>query len=316
MYRPDNSLQLNVPLEEAMNLSESGTPNYRPKVPLTACLDTLVAPEDVPGFYSSAVKARVTATKTAHLATFPDVLALTIRRFVLNSGHIPTKLEVDIVVPQELDLSKLRGRGKQTGEVELPDEEEAAPAPTAEEAIVAALADMGFPRVRCVKAALATKNTGAEQAMNWLMEHMDDADIDVPPPAPKAKAKAAPPPKDAVEMLEAMGFTASQAAKALRKTNNNVESAADLLLNSPDDMTDDEPATAPRPADPREGMRDGPGKYRLLGFISHIGRSTTGGHYVCHIHKDGKWVGFNDRKVALSEEPPFEMGYIYFYQRI
>ena len=27
-----------------------------------------------------------------------------------------------------------------------------------------------------------------------------------------------------------------------------------------------------------------------------------------------KWTIFNDRKVAVSEEPPFELGYIYLYE--
>lgn len=28
---------------------------------------------------------------------------------------------------------------------------------------------------------------------------------------------------------------------------------------------------------------DGPGKYTLVGFISHMGSNTACGHYVCHI---------------------------------
>lgn len=30
-------------------------------------------------------------------------------------------------------------------------------------------------------------------------------------------------------------------------------------------------------------VEDGPGKYTLLGFISHMGSNTACGHYVCHI---------------------------------
>ncbi|MCD7471568.1 ubiquitin-specific protease ubp14 [Datura stramonium] len=36
-------------------------------------------------------------------------------------------------------------------------------------------------------------------------------------------------------------------------------------------------------------MPDGGGRYRLLGFVSHIGTSTQCGHYVAHIHKDSRW---------------------------
>lgn len=40
------------------------------------------------------------------------------------------------------------------------------------------------------------------------------------------------------------------------------------------------------------------------------------GHYVAHILKDGQWVIFNDSKVALSEHPPKELGYLYLYERL
>jgi len=76
-------------------------------------------------------------------------------------------------------------------------------------------------------------------------------------------------------------------------------------------------------------MQDGEGKYKLLAFISHIGRSTTAGHYVCHVRKGkgkgksegargagGEWIAYNDRKVAVSETPPFGEGFLYFYQRV
>ena len=42
------------------------------------------------------------------------------------------------------------------------------------EATVTQLMDMGFPREACKRAVFHTKNQGAEAAMNWVMEHMDD----------------------------------------------------------------------------------------------------------------------------------------------
>jgi len=53
-----------------------------------------------------------------------------------------------------------------------------------------------------------------------------------------------------------------------------------------------------------------------VAFISHIGTSHLVGHYVCHILKEGRWVIFNDSKVALSENPPKGMGYLYLYERV
>ena len=59
----------------------------------------------------------------------------------------------------------------------------------------------------------------------------------------------------------------------------------------------------------------GPGTYELVGFVSHIGKNTGSGHYVAHIKKDGRWVIFDDQKVALSAEPPLDLGYLYLYRR-
>jgi ubiquitin carboxyl-terminal hydrolase 5/13 len=47
----------------------------------------------------------------------------------------------------------------------------------------------------------------------------------------------------------------------------------------------------------------------------HIGKNTGSGHYVVHLKKDGKWVIFNDEKVALSSKPPLEHAYLYLFQR-
>lgn len=62
-------------------------------------------------------------------------------------------------------------------------------------------------------------------------------------------------------------------------------------------------------------LLDGPGQYELVGIVSHMGANTTCGHYVCHVKKEGQWVIFNDEKVAASQHPPFDRGYLYLYRR-
>lgn len=47
-----------------------------------------------------------------------------------------------------------------------------------------------------------------------------------------------------------------------------------------------------------------------------MGSSADVGHYVCHIKKNGRWVIFNDEKVAESQAPPKDLAYIYLYKRI
>ena len=49
----------------------------------------------------------------------------------------------------------------------------------------------------------------------------------------------------------------------------------------------------------------------ILAFVTHLGKNTGHGHYVCHIKKQEKWIYYNDNKVAISEEPPIHKGYIY-----
>lgn len=47
-----------------------------------------------------------------------------------------------------------------------------------------------------------------------------------------------------------------------------------------------------------------------------MGPSSSCGHYVCHIKKNNKWVIYNDEKVAVSQNPPKDLGYLYLYERI
>jgi len=58
-----------------------------------------------------------------------------------------------------------------------------------------------------------------------------------------------------------------------------------------------------------------PDARRAQGFVSHMGASTACGHYVAHVLKEGRWVLFNDEKVAASAAPPLELGYLYIYRR-
>ena len=49
--------------------------------------------------------------------------------------------------------------------------------PVANEDIVVQLVSMGFNHLHCQKAAINTSNVGVEEAMNWLLAHMDDPGI-------------------------------------------------------------------------------------------------------------------------------------------
>lgn len=287
----------------------------RPRISMQTCLEAFAATEKIEGFYSSAINSTCVANKTTRLLTFPDFLLIQAKKFTVGDDWVPKKLDISLDVLQELDLSPLRGHGLQPGEEELPETPAEQTQVQIDEATVAQLVDMGFPIEGCKKAVYHTGNTGVEPAMNWVMEHMEDADFGLPFEVPGAKKSSSfTANEEALAMIMSMGFTREQALKALKATDNNVERAVEWIFSHAEELdapmeTDDQPA-------PGQEYRDGSGKYQLVAFISHMGTSTMVGHYVCHIQKEGKWVIFNDEKVALSEHPPMDLAYLYLYKRI
>eukprot|EP00624_Nannochloropsis_granulata_P000865 evm.model.NODE_13690_length_6312_cov_28.429657.4 len=121
-----------------------------------------------------------------------------------------------------------------------------------------------------------------------------------------------------------LGFTEEQAKAALTATGGNMERAADWLFSHADDLAGAVAEVLGGAAgeegkeEGREGgvdYSDGEGVYRLGGVISHVGKNLGSGHYVAHIKKEGRWAIFDDQKVAASEAPPRDLGYLYVYRR-
>lgn len=333
-HREDTLLSLAIPMEAVLNKDEVAAYELkqkeaeekkerldpseivRPRVSMTACFEAFAAPEVVDDFYSTALQAKSVAQKSTRFATFPDYLMIQMKKFTLGDDWIPKKLDVSIDILEELDLTHLRATGLQSCEEELPEAEQAPPAPEIQidDSIVGQLVSMGFHKEGCRKAVYHTQNQGVEAAMNWVLEHMDDSDFTEPLSVPGSSTTESVD-EDAVAMICSMGFTKSQAIKALKATHNNLERAADWIfshaheLDSTENQSQANQETGPQ-------YKDGAGKYRLIAFISHMGTSTMCGHYVCHVLKEGRWVIFNDRKVALSEKPPKELGYLYLYKRV
>ncbi|KVI02211.1 Peptidase C19, ubiquitin carboxyl-terminal hydrolase 2 [Cynara cardunculus var. scolymus] len=325
--RHDYILSLSIPLEKATNKKEleefhklkareeaegkemSSDEIVRPRVPLSDCLNIFSAPEEVPGFYSTALNAKTTAIKTAGLTSFPDYLVLHMRKFVMEAGWVPKKLDVYIDVDDIIDISHMRSKGLQPGEELLPEggpggqEESEKLLPN--EDIVSQLASMGFNHLHCQKAAINTSNAGVEEAMNWLLSHMDD---------PEAESNEVDPSK--VATLVSFGFEEEIARKALKASGGDIEKATDWIFNPTASGPSDMDATSSSGPTVDATLPDGDGKYRLFGLVSHIGTSTQCGHYVAHVYKEGRWVIFNDDKVGISKNPPKDMAYLYFYERI
>eukprot|EP01147_Barroeca_monosierra_P003607 gene3607-6199_t len=124
--------------------------------------------------------------------------------------------------------------------------------------------------------------------------------------------------EESLSMLTSMGFSQEQAIFAMKQTSGNLERAADWLfshMSQLDSLMASEQSEVNQQTTDEEGL-SGTGKYRIKAFISHIGPSAHAGHYVCHILKDGKWIFFNDRKVALSQKVPRDFAYIYVFESI
>ncbi|KAJ8490656.1 hypothetical protein OPV22_012377 [Ensete ventricosum] len=336
--RSDYILSLTIPLHKATNREQleafdklkaekqlegkdiASDEIVRPRVPLEACLDCFSAPEEVHDFYSSALNAKTTAIKTAGLSTFPDYLVLHMQKFVLEEGWVPKKLDVYIDVPDVIDITHLRSKGLQPGEELLPETGPCDVEPThfvASEDIVSKLAAMGFNYLHCQKAAINTANAGVEEAMTWLLSHMNDSDIDDPISQNPHRIELQSVDETSVETLISFGFQEEVAKKALKASGGDIEKATDWIFNHPEasSSVDTELTSSGVQADD-PAVPDGSGRYKLMALVSHIGSSTHCGHYVAHVYKDGRWVIFNDNKVGASIDPPKDMGYLYFFERI
>ena len=136
-----------------------------------------------------------------------------------------------------------------------------------------------------------------------------------------------------LEQLVEMGLDRKQAIAALRLSNGNIDQALDLIYTNPellneqannannnnageDQKENEKEKEEEEKMDIDENLNEGNGSlYNMYGFITHLGKNTDHGHYVCHIRQEGnKWTYFNDSKVTLWEDPPIRKGYIYLYR--
>lgn len=322
---------------ELKKLKQEGEDNKEiPTVSFSQCLDSWSAETTLDDLRWPHLQNAVhPATGTTRLKNFPRYLFVQIQRYELGPDWQPIKLEVNLDIPETIDLSSFKAMGPQEGESLVPEEDEensgGAPAqPEISEAVLAQLMDMGFGMNGCKRALTAVGGSDAEAAMNWIFEHNMDPDFNDPLPEPSAAAPSKS--NDGVDetvvmsLVENLGmFTIDQVRAALKETNGAADRAADWLFSHMDDL---DGAIANLQGNNASGgsggsvpqnveLEDGEGKYEMVGMISHIGKNTGSGHYVAHVKRkdNGKWVIYNDEKVALSENPPIQHAYLYLFQR-
>jgi len=281
--------------------------------------------------------------QTTRFQNFPRYLWVQAQRYELGPDWQPVKLEVNLDIPESIDLSSYKASGPKDGEDLVPAEEaggdsgtsQGAPreSPQIDEAALSQLMDMGFNMNGCKRALMAVGGSNTEAAMNWIFEHNMDPDFNDPLPESSAPAPATGATSDGsgvddavvMSLVENLGcFTIDQVRAALKETKGAADRAADWLFSHMDDL---DGAIASLESNNNDGsaadssnntmipLEDGDGKYTMVGMISHIGKNTGSGHYVAHLKHNGKWVIYNDEKVALSESPPIQHAYLYLFQR-
>ena len=117
-----------------------------------------------------------------------------------------------------------------------------------------------------------------------------------------------------------MSFSRSRAIEALTATNNHIERAVDWLFshNETSAPSQNDQQTEKSETKKSEIPFDAidTAIYQCKAVTVHIGNSTNTGHYIAYVLKDNQWVYYNDKKVALQQDPAIDKGYIYFFERI
>jgi ubiquitin carboxyl-terminal hydrolase 5/13 len=282
-YRTDeqDNVSIPVPLRKLPNLSapEDGKEGDEyESVTLKECLDSFTATEMVE-LTCASCGSKDGFSKRSLFKTFPEVLAVNARRFVLINW-VPTKVNVAVVVGDEpFLLDNYKSLGQQPSEEILPeDAAEAKPTFSANEAAAQQLESMGFPRSRCEKALHATGNSDANAAMEWLFAHMEDPDIDTPLDLGGGSTLASSADPEKIDNLCGMGFGQPQARKALKETGGDMERAVEWLFSHPDDQGEfEDEAPAQGGAKKLPGKSDLPATFQLKSIICHKGASVHTG---------------------------------------
>ena len=100
-----------------------------------------------------------------------------------------------------------------------------------------------------------------------------------------------------LELLKGMGLSEKQATTSLLANNNAVDRAVEWLFGQ------------------GEGLDVAVDK--VLAGLCESHRKRPELRPLCRtpIIKDGQYILFNDRKVAMSQNPPTDLGFLYLYRR-
>ncbi|MES1907881.1 MAG: hypothetical protein MHM6MM_000915 [Cercozoa sp. M6MM] len=324
------SLSLPIPLNKSKRLetaeeTANPTDSSDRQVLFEDCLSEFAAVADIADFRSPVTQQLGLAQQTQRMTQFPPYLCIHLQRYVLDeTTWQPRKIGAVVEMPKQLDLTALRSHRKPDDEVLLPAGGGAEQRPNANPNIVQALQGMGFSENAAVRAALAVDNASADAAATWLFSHLEDPDLNDPLPSVSSASAAVS--DESVMMLHSMGFPAPHCRVALQQCAGDANRAVEWLFSHTEElqagvydndagrMTDE-----PQQQQQDEGVdnKDAP-QYELFGIVSHLGNNTAHGHYVAHVRDPAtqQWHLFDDERVFESQQPPFGLGFCYFYRRV
>lgn len=133
-----------------------------------------------------------------------------------------------------------------------------------------------------------------------------------------------------LSMREAKEMAEKEAAEILRAQEMSLKDLHQAQLTTPKSWKEGDAPTHTSPVYTKEQKEilsnhseDGnmSNAYRLISIVSHIGHSSSTGHYVCDVYQADKkcWLSYDDTSVMKREERQLReerkrTGYIFFYQ--
>lgn len=316
---------VSVPIADTVLGTDKDGKKIYEEVFMSDSFNALTAKEIIEDYHCDNCGKTTAAVKQVGFTSFPQNLIVNVQRIRLENW-VPFKIDVPIGIPETLDLGNCRAPVIEEGETEVTPKAKSTQFVPNEEAL-SMLLSMGFPEPRCLRGLYNTGNNNAEDAMNWVFAHMDDADIDAPfDPTQTETTATADVPQDAVNSLVDMGFDAKLAKKALVVNSNNLNAAIEWIYDNPNDDGNIDTPAKPVVDVQKEAETlteellhsdtQGPTQYSLKAVVCHKGTSPHTGHYVVFVKIDGRWILFNDEKVVECGDNIDEMkknGYIYFF---
>lgn len=150
-----------------------------PSIDLMTCVDEWANDTTVDNIRWSHLNNEAhSALQNIRFTNFPRYLILQMNRYELGPDWVPYKLEVNLLVPDELDLTKYKSKGPQGNEILIPEDNNemsvSHPEPsvaTINEVALSQLMDMGFSLNSCKRALTAVGGNDVEAAMGWVFEH-------------------------------------------------------------------------------------------------------------------------------------------------